>query len=134
MKIISNDSLITISNLDKIAELQEAYPHFFFMKTDVEYTVIPTLRSIENHSKMLIVDGTHCITGGTGIQTNLSTDEADDDVVSGKEKILGKKSRYMDVVITGPIAETICHEFYQLLAKWQNKTSIDRIYGVWNGI
>ncbi|MBI2743784.1 MAG: phosphatidylserine/phosphatidylglycerophosphate/cardiolipin synthase family protein [Chlamydiales bacterium] len=132
VKIIANDDLLTPSNYEKIRDLAARYPNnFFLLETKQQYLLLPSLRTISNHTKMVIVDGVRCITGGTGIQDVLSR-EGGDNVGQGAslpERVLGRGARDMDALVTGPAAETLRHEYYQLLAKWQSLTPERRQYG-----
>jgi phosphatidylserine/phosphatidylglycerophosphate/cardiolipin synthase-like enzyme len=131
VKIIANQDLLTTSNYERIRLLAQRYPNnFFLLETKQQFILLPTLRTIANHTKFLIADGTRGMTGGTGVQDMLSREGAEEGVeLSAKEKFLGKGARDMDALVTGPIAETMRHEYYQLLEKWNALTPQRRKYG-----
>jgi len=79
---------------------------------------------------MVIVDGAACITGGTGIHDILSREGTETDIDAGlNEDLFGRGSRDMDVVVEGSLAQTMRHQFYQLLEKWTIKTPESSRYG-----
>lgn len=134
VRIIADDRLLTKSNHEKINRLKEEYPNFFFLEMTAEIVAVPSLRSMSNHTKFVVVDGMHCITGGTGIQDGLCVESTEEDVsVNFMEWVLGKRARDMDVVISGPLAGTMRHEFYQVLTKWKARTPDRQMYGQWDG-
>ncbi len=131
VKIISNNDLLDASNHEKIAELAAQYPdRFFLLETKKQFKFFPSIKTEENHTKLLVIDGTLCMTGGTGIQDMLCRGEIQEGVEqSAAEHILGGAARDMDVVIKGPVAKTMRQQFYQLLNKWVEKTPEERRYG-----
>ncbi|MCH9611767.1 MAG: Cardiolipin synthase B [Chlamydiia bacterium] len=131
VKIISNLDLLNESNTEKLQELADRFPdRFFACVTTKQWMYFPEVKTEENHTKLLVIDGVACITGGTGLQDMLSREGADESVeLTRKEQIMGKGARDMDVVVKGPVAKTMRAQFYQLLDKWVHKTAGERIYG-----
>ncbi|NGX44964.1 MAG: Cardiolipin synthase [Chlamydiae bacterium] len=131
VKIIFCDDLVTSTNRKHIARLGKKYPNqFYTLITKIQLHYFPTFRPEGNHTKMVVVDGTICMTGGTGIQDMLSREGTEKGLSPNlTERFLGIGTRDMDAMIEGPLALTMRQQFYQLLAKWNKKTSSGEKYG-----
>jgi phosphatidylserine/phosphatidylglycerophosphate/cardiolipin synthase-like enzyme len=133
VRIISCSDFITKNNRLLAKNLQERFPdNFFFLVTEKQHESFPTVRTYENHTKMLIVDGQVCMTGGTGIAGDVCNDPPSAEQI---QKGLNFRQRMLgfmmdtDVVVHGPLAKTMRHQFYQLLSKWNKVTSESNRYG-----
>lgn len=135
VRIITNDSLLTESNREKIKQLAMQFPEkFFCLITTKHLQFLPSLRTVENHTKMLIIDGNTCMTGGTGVQDMLCSEEPDyNPNASLAEKALAGGARDMDVIVKGQMSKTMQLEFYQLLFKWIKMTKPKEQFGLFNG-
>lgn len=131
VRILSNNDLLTKSNKIKIKELAKKFPHQFFLIEVIKPIIIlPSIRTISNHTKFVIVDGQIGVTGGTGLQDLLSREEIHkNQKITIKEKILGQGARDSDMVIKGTIAQDMRKQYFYLLDKWEYLPKNNKKYG-----
>lgn len=127
--LTASENLIEKEDRKKLEELRKTYPErFHFLETNVKLDVCPTLRSVENHVKLLVVDGKYFVAGGSGLQDEMGSFTGDDDEhlkdtsrPAWKGLILAHAYRDMDFVGEGAAAKTWRQEFYKLWHLWSDK-------------
>ncbi len=83
------------------------------------------LRTEENHTKMLIVDGKYFVMGGSGIHPRMTRETSDSDSSDPHQAFaahfISKFFRDADIVGEGPVALTMRRYFYTLFKKWEGR-------------
>lgn len=133
--LLASEELLEGADVKALEQLQKDYPsncHFLITHAKLHAYPrkdkwLPGIHSIENHVKILIVDGIFSITGGTNLQTNLCR-EGDKHFVSEpntpfsarlREKFWTGATRDMDVVVkSAGVAQVIGWQFIQLGRIW----------------
>ncbi len=128
--LLTNDDLLEKADLAKLAALKAQFPQrFHFLISQAKIKCSPVPMSVDNHVKLLIVDGKYFITGGSGLQKSLcgAGDKIpeDDPTLPIQSRLLAGGVRDMDVVVTGTLAATLRVEYFKLLAIWEREMGVD---------
>ena len=133
IRILSNNDFLTDKNKFLIKSISSKYPEQFFLIEVIKPLILlPTLRTISNHTKFVIVDGSIGITGGTGIQDvfNSENEQADDATqITLSSHALKGGVRDTDILIHGPLVQCMRKQFFHLLEKWDFISGENHKYG-----
>lgn len=127
----------TASNHKKIANLLDQFPDrfSFLMTEDSELTNQENKVYIsENHTKLMIVDEKYLLLGGTNLADCFSTADISKYPVSDTAagKLMQLAACDMDVIISGPIAQKIRHEYFKLFAFFETGQKLEVFHGEYN--
>ncbi len=129
--LTSSPDLLLKADKQRLKNLQSQFPdNFHVLLTERIPTTTPGVSLPENHVKVLIVDETYFVMGGSNLQESmLSTGEGGEIPRGGRtivEKVSGSNWRDMDMVGKGSGAQVLRREFYKLWAKWSYIEKIDK--------
>lgn len=128
--ILSSPRFITLNNQSKILDMQISYhDRFQLISTgDLWMDMEQGVKKITNHTKGMVVDGTHCIMGGSGIEDKYAYSEGVGDLPSNSspspagliDSLLPQGFRDMDFVISGSeIGMSLDQELLKLACNWE---------------
>ncbi len=140
VRLIMCSELLEKADYKKIREIEKAHPNnFHCLITDVKSRVSKEgLHTIENHVKILVVDGQHIVVGGTNLHTNLCRGSVPP---SGPGTTCSEKLQLMfwtggacdmDAIIRGRrVGDLYRREFYENWKQWAHQVKpADRPKGV----
>lgn len=120
--IIVSKDLLWKGDLKKLARLKSRFRNrFVFLTTPrKEHWGLTGKYSIENHTKLLIVDEKYFAIGGSGLDKKMTSETPVQ--ISEKHPSMGRIGfRDMDVIGEGDVAQTMRHQFFELFHKWEKK-------------
>jgi phosphatidylserine/phosphatidylglycerophosphate/cardiolipin synthase-like enzyme len=117
---------ILMDSQDKKETLQIArdYPdQFFGVELAMETRLVDSVATIENHMKILVVDGKYFVVGGTSLEEGLSTVGLEPgkprETDFAPKEFTYSGSRDMDIVGYGPMAETLRKAYFLAHARFE---------------
>ncbi len=121
--LMSTPDLLLTADKQRLKDLQARFPdNFHVLLTERSLTTTPGVSLPENHVKVLIIDETYFVMGGSNLQESmLSTGEGKDPPRENRgilEQASGTNWRDMDMVGKGTGTQVLRREFYKLWAKW----------------
>lgn len=124
--LITSTFLLTSAEKARLKYLAKTYPNFHCLKTSELIDFSPTLRTRGNHVKLLVVDETYYVVGGTNLYRMMGSTTGDRpaECLTGASRIdrfLGAGYRDTDVIAKGELAKTLRLEFFKLWAVWEHK-------------
>ena len=106
--------LMDETDLEMLALITERYPEqFHALITETIPLLTSEWVSMENHTKMIVVDEKYFITGGTSMKERTDFNDHHD------HHILWYKAKDMDIVGKGPLAKSLRLGFYRLYNLWE---------------
>lgn len=126
--LIASEEMLAKEDIQAINSLKKQCPNrAHILVTNSRVRFLPRLSTVENHVKLLVVDGKYFVAGGTSLQDFLQSRGDGTSTINRPlrlvERVQGKSSRDMDVVGKGALAQTMRLEFYKLWAVWAYKMS-----------
>lgn len=121
--ILVSEDLLRKKDKKTLENLKNKYPEsFFYIITDRQLDIEEPM-SIENHAKMLIVDGHYSSVGGSGVESHLNQQKlVEEQTVEDKKLgIFNDNTRDCDIFLKGDISLSIRQEFYKLYWIWLYK-------------
>ncbi len=129
--LISSEEMLSKEDFKAMNQLKESFPdRVRILVTNSRVRFLPRPKTVENHVKLLIIDGKYFVAGGTSFQDIFhSTGDRPNPSSQPKsskhwtEYLQGNGARDMDFVGRGDLAKTMRLEFYKLWAIWEYKMS-----------
>ena len=123
--ILSCVPLLESEDFKMVHLLEKKYPkRFHFQLSITEVILFPYTTTIDNHVKMVVVDGTYFSAGATNLDETMTTDGLGPGPTNNKGEVIGatlpSAQRDTDVVGKGPIAIEMRKEFFKLFALWKH--------------
>ncbi len=135
--ILMSPRMVQLSNLGRIERLKMQHPDRFQVVTCGERwmnTSSTLYKRVTNHTKALVVDGKHCVMGGSGIQERWSYSDGVGEKVPYAKKsklkldgaMLAEQFRDMDFLFSGEKAgKELDEELLKLARIWENYNSAE---------
>ncbi len=131
--IISSKDLLEKEDRAMLESLKAHFPdRFHYLLTGRHAIFFPRFHSVENHTKLLVVDENYFVLGGTGLQQAFCCKGDGTDSPPAEEKkdfldgIISKYWRDTDLLGQGPLAKTMRQEFFKLWALWSRQSKSDQ--------
>lgn len=116
-RILANFEVLQYADWGMLRTLKRDFPaRFDYLITHQKIELAERFRCVDNHIKVVIVDEKYFVTGGSNLWNVLGTEGK-----GPESRVLPQGSRDMDVVGSGPIAQSMRVEFYKLYAIWRYK-------------
>ena len=118
--LLISDDLLKQKDIKALERLKKSFKGQFFYVVTNRVPEVTKLRTIENHVKLMVVDGFYYATGGSGVQLHLNKQSSapGEEVESKKLGVFNDTTRDCDIFACGSLGNKVRKEFFKLYWIW----------------